>query len=181
MEETIAELAYGITINKNSYYHPWSHTERVAEYAKMIARNEFDESILTEVLISAYFHDVGRLHDPVDHGHGYRSAMLLDAYIDNICVDFDVKSVRFAILNHCRNKGEKGDLPIVSNYSRNGVDKRVAECLWDADRLDLLRNPRYDKVKPEFLNTEFAKNYANSPEHLRIYNNCNHIWHTRLI
>ena len=164
MEGIIAELAYGVTINKKSYYHPWEHTERVAEYAKMIMSKEFDYSILSEVLISAYFHDTGRLSEPVDYEHGYRSAMLLDMNVDYIPFDFDLESVRFAVLNHCHKTGETGWLPIVSNYPRN-LDKRIAACLWDADRLDLLRNPKVDRVRGEFLNTDYAKSFANSREH----------------
>ena len=43
-------------------------------------------------------------------------------------------------------------------------------CLWDADRLDLARLPNHLPIKKDWLHSKFAKEYANSEEHLGKYN-----------
>lgn len=172
LENEICHLAYSVAKNKNSYYHPWEHTQRVARYAKKIHEQEYgDDKIYPEILVASYFHDVGRVLDPVDYGHAYRSAMIFDLNNSYLSFDFDQESVRFAILNHCLREGETGDYPVVSNFSRDSsIDKRIAACIWDADRLDLLRIPNLNYIKAELLNTEYAKEFANTPQHLSIYN-----------
>lgn len=169
MENRIEALAYSACVKKNLFYHSWEHTLRVADYAKSILANEFgDASILTDVLVASYFHDTGRIRDRVDCEHGYRSAMILDLH--ELPFSHDKGSVRFAILNHCRKQGELGHLPVTKNYSpRGSIDMRIAACLWDADRLDLIRLPNFPYVKMDCLSTEYAKSFANSPEHKKLY------------
>ena len=171
LEEEISRLAYFVTKNKNSYYHPWEHTLRVCQFAKKIHSQEFgDYKIYPEILVASYFHDVGRVLDKIDHGHAYRSSIIFDLNKSYLTFDFDEESVRFAILNHCLREGETGKYPVVSNFPRSGsIDKRIAACLWDADRLDLIRIPGFSYVKQELLNTEYAKEFANTPQHMSIY------------
>ncbi|MFW6450231.1 MAG: HD domain-containing protein [Nanoarchaeota archaeon] len=169
--KTIAELAYKVTINPELEYHPWEHTKRVARFAENILINEFnDESIYNDILIAAYFHDSGRIHDPFDPEHGFRSAMILDSYKDKINYKFDIESVRYAIINHCRKEGENGQMPVIQNMKNDTIDMRIAACLWDADRLDLIRHVCFPYVKKEFLSTQYARDFANSKEHRKIYN-----------
>lgn len=43
-------------------------------------------------------------------------------------------------------------------------------CLWDSDRLDLIRYLEFvPSIKTEYLNTNLAKSYANTPEHKQRY------------
>ena len=175
-EQIIKDIAYYWRIKKDLKYHSWAHTLRVVSFAKEILANEFNKydfqnkTLLNDIIISSYLHDVGRINDSVDREHGYRSLMILDACKKELSLEFNIESVRFAILNHSRREGEKDKLPLVSNfYINEQIDKRVAACLWDADRLDLLRIPFFRKVDKDFLNTEYAKKFANSREHLKFY------------
>lgn len=172
MDKEISRLAYGVTFNKESFYHTWSHTLRVARYAAMIYQSEsYEEEKFPEILVASYFHDTGRIFDAFDGEHGYRSVQILDACKDRLSFEFDIDSVRFAILNHSERRGEAGALPVVENFERDeSIDKRIAACLWDADRLDLLRLPFVTEINPEYLNTRTARDYANTTEHLKIYN-----------
>ncbi len=171
MESSIGYMAFEATKNRASYYHSRHHFSRVANFAKHILINEYsDYKILKDVLVAAFFHDTGRLNDHEDPAHGYRSAMVLDSYKSNLPFSFDEESVRFAILNHCKKEGETSFLPVVSSFFCQGsIDKRIAACLWDADRLDLLRDAEYKKINVDFLSTEYAKMFANTPEHLAFY------------
>lgn len=171
MESSVGYTAFEVTKNKSSYYHFRPHFFRVANFARQILMNEYsDERILKDVLVAAFFHDTGRLNDHEDPAHGYRSAMLLDTYKSELPFKFDEDSVRFAILNHCKSEGETSLLPVVSSFPRSGsIDKRIAACLWDADRLDLVRDAEYKRVDVNFLSTEYAKRFANTPEHFAYY------------
>lgn len=170
-EDELYKLAYDNRLNKDLDVHSWDHTIRVVEYSKMIISSLSDD-ITKNVLLAAYFHDVGRLEDTRDLDHGLRSAEVLwDKAADGLFPSADLHSVVFAIERHSDIKAPNGSYPVVANYDlEDNIDPRIAMCLWDADRLDLVRCCRYPVIKIECLNTDFAKGYANSAEHKARYN-----------
>jgi len=127
------------------------------------------------VIIAAAFHDVSRVDDECDPTHGVRSAEIAQKLIPKYFPEADLKSILFAIKHHCDFEAQGGGVPVVANYDlRNGINPIIAMCLWDGDRLDLLRLQDHPVIYTEYLNTDFAKSYANSEEHMKRYKSKNY-------
>ena len=171
-EDELHRLACDSRLNKELEVHAWDHTLRVVEYSKMIIPS-LSEKIIQDTLVASYFHDVGRLGDAKDYGHGMRSAEVLREKASKLFPSADFDSIIFAIEHHSDAKAPDGNYPVVVNYDiRHNVNPLIAMCLWDADRLDLLRYLEFvPRIKTEYLNTNFAKSYANTSEHKQRYYN----------
>ena len=169
-EDELHKLAYDNRLNKDLNVHSWDHTIRVVEYSKMIIPTLSDD-ITKNVLLAAYFHDVGRVDDGRDRDHGMRSAEVLrEKVADGLFPSADLDSIIFAIERHSDAQAPNGSYPVVANYDlADNIDPGIAMCLWDADRLDLVRCNHSPIINPEYLNTDFAKGYANSAEHKQRY------------
>lgn len=169
-EDELNQLAYDSRLNKELEIHSWDHTLRVVEYSKMILPS-LSEEIVQDVLVASYFHDVGRIGDAKDQGHGMRSVEVLREKVLDFFPSADFDSILFAIKHHSDAKAPDGNYPVVVNYDiSDNVNPQIAMCLWDSDRLDLIRYLEFvSSIKTEYLNTNFAKSYANTPDHKQRY------------
>ncbi len=168
-EEEICRLAYMHRVNFNLRVHNWNHTKRVVEYAKMVSLASFPEQF-KDVLVVAYFHDIGRHTDGKEFVHGKVSATITKNVLSTKYPEIDLESILFAIFFHPSDQAPDGGPPVLSGYSLpNHINPKIAMCLWDADRLDIVRIKRHRPVKLDFLNTDWAQRFANSEEHMMIY------------
>lgn len=189
-ESSICSLAMGCRLKPGMEEHDWSHTLRTVYLAKLIAANSvmlLTSEAARDIVISAYFHDVGRTKDRQDIAHGFEGAAIAAEIVPMAWPDADINSIYFAIANHHKRKGDNGGFPISENFRLPGkVNHDIASCLWDADRLDLLRYsyisnistlegiPQSMKtVSRDYLSTDYAKWFANSDFHRRLYINEN--------
>ena len=123
--------------------HGIAHSQRVAEYGRIIAEHEdVSECIIT---LFAYFHDCQRLSDGIDPEHGLRAAEYIGTFSgDELELDAaDIERLVFACRHH--------------TYEQATDDKTIRAC-WDADRLDLGRAGI--TPDPNRLFTETAKRIA---------------------
>ncbi|MBW2989083.1 HDIG domain-containing protein [Candidatus Woesearchaeota archaeon] len=173
-EGSIARLAYQMYNLKDSRTHPWSHTKRVAAYAKELGK-KYCPDLLGALVVGAYFHDIGRKDDKGGTAHAIESASILKRlFLDgSICLETQSHqdTIVYGIEHHADTKtGNR--FPVVDNYpeiEQRGLDKRVIACLWDADRLDLARFDYRLPLQKEFFSTEMAREFVNSDNHLAIY------------
>lgn len=167
--ESIAAKAKSLRRNPGLRVHPWEHTLRVVDYAVMIAKNEFPQ-FARDSAIAAYYHDVGRQEDIHEPYHGWTSATIFDFQSGLDRNEHDFPSIFFAIRHHADRKAPDGALPVPDNFLvPSYIDTRIAKCLWDADRLDLMRISMFPYVRPELLSTRTARDFANSEAHKMIY------------
>ncbi len=166
-ENELEQVAKRSRLTGYTTLHGWDHTLRVVKYAKIIAKKICPDKI-NDVLIAAYFHDSGRLSDEGGQKHAYDGAKICEACINKYWPLANKKSILFAIKHHADGESPSGSYPVVKNYDF-GVVVEIAMCLWDADRLDLARMHEYRPIKIEYLNSKFAKEFANSKEHYALY------------
>ena len=132
-----------------------------------------------------YFHDIGRKTDLHEPYHGEVSAdmakELIPAFINKSGYpNPDMDTIIFGIKYHSqlKKKYDKENHATVIDAFQNkkGVNKKIVETLWDADQLDHPRNDGFwkylGKLDIDYLSTDYAKNFANSKEHLNKYPNC---------
>ena len=161
-----------IMSGKNLKDHGFEHVKRVVKYTKKIIQEEgIDEKHVYDILTAAYWHDTGRKDDSKDDAHGIRSAELFEQELYPLYPFLDFETIMFTMENHQNYKPKLGGYPIVSNYQINSnINIIVPMVMWDADRLDLPRIERFrGKINTNYLHTDFAKKFANSKEHLAIY------------
>ena len=164
----VEQVAYQQLRYKTSL-HGWEHMKRVVDYAKKIAK-ELCPGLIDDVVIAACFHDVGRISDGGGNEHAFESAKIAEEIIPKYWPGADLKSILFAIKHHSDIVGEKGGDPVIYNYNLPpGVKPEIAMCLWDADRLDLPRILPADKIVWDYLHSSFAKSFAGSEEHRKMY------------
>jgi hypothetical protein len=167
-ESAISRIAEQIMSEKKLKDHGFGHVRRVVEYGKMIMKAEQIETS-DNILAALYCHDIGRTDDAVDDGHGEKGTAIFKDRIYPLFPHLDVKTISFAIGNH-----QSYTRPLVWQHDTNGIDTAVPIVLWDADRLDLQRLEEFrGKIDPNYLHTNFAKRFANTEEHMEIYNNSN--------
>ncbi|MBN1792201.1 hypothetical protein JW826_00745 [Candidatus Woesearchaeota archaeon] len=165
----VQELARSSMINPGLRDHGWPHIIRVFRYSGRIGLAEFGDDILLQrdCHVAALFHDVSREYDEYDDEHGERSARIFESLQTRLPVR-DAPSIAFAIRHHCEREAPNGGFPVVENFAAiDSIDKRIAACLWDADRLDLLRV--HSRVDPAYLSLGFSRAFANSQEHRASY------------
>ncbi|MBS3107344.1 HD domain-containing protein [Candidatus Woesearchaeota archaeon] len=169
-EKRISDIAHSLIQSNNLKDHGWEHTLTVVEYSKLIINN-MEFKLTSEILVAAYFHDVGRTKDGFDKYHALRSVYLIQAFVAPHFPKLDLDSIVFAVKHHSDMKAPNENFPVIQNYDIDPflINIEVAMCLWDADRLDLLRVPKFKRIDLNYLNTEFAKKFANSEKHLSKY------------
>ena len=165
----VEQIAYEQLRCKTLGIHSWDHTQRVVEFAKKAAK-ELCPEFIDDVVIAAYFHDVGRADDHSGNMHALESEGIAEEVIPKYWPDADLKSILFAIRHHPDLVGENGGDPVVGNYKLPpGVKPEIAMCLWDADRLDLPRVLPEDEIIWDYLHSDFARSFAGSVEHIKMY------------
>ena len=149
--------------------HDWAHIMRVVDYAKQIAEQVCPD-MLDEVILAAYFHDVGRKDEGSGNQHAIDGAEVARNIISAEWPEVDLESIVFAIRHHSDTEGVNGSLPLIQNFAiPEGVNPKVAVCLWDADRLELMRtNPERD-LDVRYYHSDFARKLVNTPEHRAVY------------
>ncbi len=151
--------------------HDFAHIERVVTYGKLIMKEEgVSDEIYNDVLVALYCHDLGRADDTKDDAHGLRSAEIFEKELYPKYSFLDFESIMFAICHHQDFPTENKD-PVVEAYDvSTSVNKLVARIMWDADRLDLIRLIEFrGKLNKNYLQTRFAKMFADSKEHHVLY------------
>jgi len=126
----------------SSYLHGVRHTQRVHLHAQRLVRElHWPEADAHVVLSAALWHDIGRVHDGWDPGHGRLSVVRvqergLHASLSTV----DARLALFAIRYHCRSDG-RGELRAAGQED----PERALRILWllkDADALDRVRLAR---------------------------------------
>ena len=129
--------------------HGIAHAARVLVWANRIgAQLMMDRTDLNIEVVrwSAVLHDVGRLSDGWDAGHGARSAAWVVQHRDNLPVALEnevIEQIQYCCQWH---EIKDGDIPIMT---------QELMCLKDADGLDRVRindlNPDYLRTRPARL------------------------------
>ena len=129
--------------------HGIGHAGRVFVWANLIGKrlgSKESDRISPEVARwAAVLHDVGRISDGIDRGHGDRSAEWILRHRKFLPVSLDDEL--FDRLLYCCRMHEVSDEKI-------GVLSEELKCIKDADGLDRVR---IDDLDPAFLRTEFAR------------------------
>lgn len=126
----------------SSRLHGWDHVRSVASLGYILAGQECPGN-MNEVLVGAFFHDIGRIDDAGGRLHAERGAVRAARIIKSHWPGLDAARVIYAIKHHADGK-VTGD--------------KVIGCIWDADRLCLTRVCR--KIDQRLLSTPAAKKAA---------------------
>ena len=156
---------------KNLKDHDFDHVQRVVMYTELLARATGADTCIYDLVAAAGLHDVRRENDLIDPYHGKESAEYIYENVYPKYPFLDVDSIMFAAKHHCDYKTEDGKIPILSNYILPvRLNERIPTVLWDADRLDLARIPKFfGKLDINYFHTDFAKAFANSAAHKLMY------------
>jgi hypothetical protein len=141
--EWFAHNPYGI--------HGMSHCARVLVWANLIGTKmvtEGKEADIEALRWAAVLHDIGRLSDGIDRGHGERSAKWLAE--NRSILPAHLNDEGFEKLLFCCRWHEISDGQIPSMTAE-------LTCIKDADGLDRVRI--FD-LNPEFLRTEIAREFV---------------------
>ncbi len=122
-----------------SWLHGVHHTQRVHIHAQRLARElRWSAADADVVLAAALWHDIGRVNDGWDPGHGALSAARVVALgLHASLPEADAQLALFAIRYHCRSDG-RGALRVADEDD----PERALRILWllkDADALDRVR------------------------------------------
>jgi hypothetical protein len=149
--------------------HSRRHRMIVTNFGMFLSTSELF-NLRKDIVLACYLHDSGRLYDGSDPEHAKRGAEIARKEINISFPERDIVSIVWAIENHSLKQAPNGKFPIVSNFDvPERVNGKIAIYLWDADRLDLLRLPRYREIDTRYLHTQKAKDFANSSCHKLIY------------
>lgn len=123
--------------------HGIQHWLSVRDYGLYIAKSNGADVNIIELF--AWFHDIGRVADRDDFGHGNKSVELMDNVHGKLFnlqpIEYD--KLRFAVKHHTETIHDE--------------DISIGTC-WDSDRLDLNRLGRFIDVN--LLNTVEGKQLA---------------------
>ncbi len=139
-----------------SHIHGIGHIERVLLFGGLIAmQNHCNEADTRLVLLACSYHDIGRVDDSLDDGHGKRSSEKLPEVISLPTEDMAI--VQAAIHAHSIN-----DVLMEDTIHKYGIyDKEralaIARMLKDADALDRVRVMDLD---PNFLRFSCSHKYV---------------------
>lgn len=166
----VEPIASHSQLNFDLVRHGWNnHTEMVNYYGMMLSEEE-PVDLQKNIILACHFHDIGRLTEDSDPEHAKRGAEIAKKIIPIHFPEADIESICWAIANHNLKCAPNGREPIVMNFDKpNNVNGLIAEHLWDADRLDLYRLPRYRPIDKRKLNTKKARDFANSYAHTSAY------------
>jgi uncharacterized protein len=147
-----AEMARRSRLGPRSIHGP-SHWQRVERYAVDVAAHSDGDLVVARLF--AAFHDVCRVNEHFDPGHGARGAALAATLRGQL---FDLPDDAFALLQEaCRHHtaGRVSDNPVIG-------------ACWDADRLDLWRVGSI--IEARFMSTAYARDLVRAgrvgPDHL---------------
>ncbi len=129
---------------RNNELHGPAHAISTASVAYILARKECPR-LVPEVIVGAFFHDIGRTGDPsgLGHGHGQRGAEILKSIMRGRWRSLDRARILLAVKDH--------------PCGRLSRDK-ISACIWDADRLMMSRLRA--RISPGLLSTRTARQVA---------------------
>ncbi len=131
--------------------HGIGHAGRVFVWANQIGRQMAPSTMSLEVVRwAAVLHDVGRISDGRDQGHGKRSAEWIKKNRNTLQMDMDDELLERVL--YCCTMHDTADEEI-------GLLTEELKCLKDADGLDRVR---INDLNPDFLRTEFARSFVDS-------------------
>lgn len=138
--------------------HGIRHNEKTAIIVFCMA--EYDQLNFNDfqlLLIAALYHDVGRLSDGLDYGHGERSAKM----IDYIFSKFDeIDQLLLKIVMHAHSEDDECFENIIMNYNCPKCEFSRGLLLMkyfkDADALDRFRL-RDDGCDPNYLRCDISR------------------------
>lgn len=170
-EKEISEIVEKMMSEKNLKDHGFDHVKRDVTYGKMILTALSIKDSAFDIIAALYCHDLGRRNNGIDKHHGKRGADIFTRAIYPKFTFLDKTTVAFTIANHQVPPSDKTKFPLVWSYEiPSGLNQIVPMVVWDADRLDLPRIEKFKgKINANYLHTEFAKKFANTAEHLRMY------------
>jgi len=133
----------------SSRLHGASHTKRVHIHAqRLLEQLGWSDADAELVLCAALWHDIGRVGDGIEHGHGGASAARADVLgLSADLAPAEAAVVRFAIVRHSlRDHGAEeyaAELARSEDQARRLAEpERALRVLWllkDADALDRVR------------------------------------------
>lgn len=171
LKKEIQVLSNEVRLNSNLAGHDKGHKIRTIYYKNLILANLSLHGFHNEASLAITFHDDWREKDGWDLEHSIRGEEYYMQEIAHYFPGHDHESISYAIKLHNKQQGKNGSIPIVKNFNLpKKINPLVAMVVQDADRLDLLRFPLFFPiVNPKYLNFEFSRRYANSPQHRAIY------------
>ena len=125
-----------------SRLHGVRHTQRVHIHAQRLVRELcWPEADARVVLSAALWHDIGRVDDGSDPGHGALGvARVVALGLDAALPEADAQVARFAIRYHSRDDGHGAHRAAGQNDPERAL--RILWLLKDADALDRVRLAR---------------------------------------
>lgn len=142
-----------------SHIHGLGHIERVLLFGGLIAmQNQCNEADARLLLTACSYHDIGRVDDSLDDGHGKRSAEKLPSVVS--LPGEDMAYVQAAIYAHSINDTCMED--VIRSYGIYDKQRalKIARMLKDADALDRVRvcdlDPRFLRFPCSCQYVDFA-------------------------
>ena len=126
----------------NSELHGPSHAGTTAAFGAILSRKECPE-FFKEIMIGCFFHDIGRTKDNEGRIHALKSAIIAKNIIKEKNDNLNYKKIIYAIQHHTDGETTKD---------------KIIGCIWDADRLGMIRMHR--KIAVPLLSTPTAKKTA---------------------
>lgn len=154
--------------------HKLGHVQKVMLFSQIIAQNEnIDKDLIKLLLVSAGFHDCGRIKDRDNGVHGLESAKIAGEYFrQNVnnpygIVENEIGMIQTAIEYHVVEEHTPGQIDetrlkeICNKYGVSAGEyekvKQISAILKDADALDRTRFVSGSDLNPSFLRTSTAK------------------------
>jgi HD superfamily phosphodiesterase len=124
---------------QTSWLHGVRHTQRVHIHARRLVRQlRWPEADANVVLTAALWHDIGRVNEGWDPGHGRLSAeRVVRCRLHTSLSEADARLALFAIRYHCLSDGH-GSLRAADQDDPERA-LRILRLLKDADALDRVR------------------------------------------
>lgn len=137
--------------------HGINHTKRVLILCDKLAElNELSPEDGKMLMVSALWHDIGRINDFFDYHHGISSfakAIKIRLYPYDDLTESELEIVRYIVENHPID--DTNGIENIANYS---VDRDLATKLYflfkDADALDRLR---IGDLNPNYLRNQYSR------------------------
>lgn len=154
--------------------HKLGHIQKVLLFSQIIAQNEnIDKDLIKILLVSASFHDCGRIKDRDNGVHGLESAKIAGEYfMQNVknpygIVNNEIGMIQSTIEYHVVEEhipGQINEIILKEICNKYGVSvgeyekvKQISAILKDADALDRTRFVSGSDLNSNFLRTSTAK------------------------
>lgn len=123
-----------------SVTHGLGHIERTMLFGALIAKNEkLSPEDTRDVLLCCAYHDIGRVNDSYDLGHGRQSAEMIRGNVVLHSLFTEPEAAMAAIHSHSIPDGEAEDAPLIYNVKKLDKSALYTACLKDADNIDRVR------------------------------------------